>query len=72
MVGETYADALGIPPGEGTLSGWWIVQFRINNIRASSVLAHLPVVGHHVTAFMHWGLKKVIVKSTHPLVVHSC
>mmetsp|Transcript_28609 Transcript_28609/g.54710 ORF Transcript_28609/g.54710 Transcript_28609/m.54710 type:complete len:470 (+) Transcript_28609:248-1657(+) len=63
MVGETYADALGVPPGEGTWSGWIRVQTRIFNIQMASFLAHLPVVGTYVTAFMHWGLKKVILKT---------
>jgi hypothetical protein len=64
LVGETYADALGIPPGEAGVSKRLGVEARILTFRLSSWLASLPVLGPRLTRAMHWALKSLMLKST--------
>jgi hypothetical protein len=63
LVGETYADALGIPPGETALLKRLGVEARLLTFRLSSFLAALPLLGPRLTRFMHWALKSLMLKS---------
>ena len=63
LVGETYADALGIPPGETALSKRLGVEARLLTFRLSSFLAATPLLGPRLTRFMHWALKSLMLKS---------
>jgi hypothetical protein len=61
MVGETYADALGVPKGSGTWAHWLKVELRMAMFRTLSILGELPLIGSKLSDFMFRAVKRAVL-----------